>query len=101
MSAGFDAALGDTAMGGCRVTASGYAAMTALLLDLANTCAHGRLVLALEGGYALTSLKKCMAACCKVRLHVHLCLLYAYADVYAYMLQHSVLCLRMPVLIYL
>jgi hypothetical protein len=142
VSAGFDAAVGDVGMGGCTVTASGYAAMTRLLMQLhtselsdtassssstdnssssngsssgnnssassisgdtsnssssngsssgssgsassisgdisssdnssSSSCSSSsssnstKIVLALEGGYALRSLKRCAAACCKV-----------------------------------
>ena len=37
-------------------------------------CSSSRVVLALEGGYALNSLKKCVAACCKVRVYTQPCL---------------------------
>ena len=51
VSAGFDAARGDP-LGGCDVTPTGYAHMTARLLTLAR----GRVVVALEGGYNLRSI---------------------------------------------
>ncbi|PKI85773.1 Hda1p [Malassezia vespertilionis] len=51
VSAGFDAALGDQ-LGECCVTPAGYAHMTHQLAALAN----GRMVVALEGGYNLTSI---------------------------------------------
>ncbi|KAG5184828.1 hypothetical protein JKP88DRAFT_313878 [Tribonema minus] len=64
VSAGFDACAGDAAMGGCRVTPGGFAAMTRMLMPLAG----GQVVLALEGGYSLRSLGRCVAACCKALL---------------------------------
>ncbi|KAB5590041.1 Histone deacetylase 6/10 [Ceratobasidium theobromae] len=51
ISAGFDAAAGDT-LGMCDVTPACYAHMTALL----STLAGGKLVVALEGGYNLESI---------------------------------------------
>ncbi|XP_029785967.1 histone deacetylase 6 isoform X1 [Suricata suricatta] len=58
VSAGFDAAWGDP-LGGCHVSPEGYAHLTHLLMGLAN----GRIILILEGGYNLTSISECMAAC--------------------------------------
>lgn len=63
VSAGFDAARGDP-LGGYRVTPSGYAQMTSMLCTLAG----GRVILALEGGYNLTSISESMAACVRVLL---------------------------------
>ncbi|CAE6428524.1 unnamed protein product [Rhizoctonia solani] len=53
ISAGFDAAAGDT-LGSCDVTPACYAHMTALL----GTLAGGKLVVALEGGYNLDSISR-------------------------------------------
>ncbi|KAJ1304903.1 hypothetical protein OPQ81_006037 [Rhizoctonia solani] len=53
ISAGFDAAAGDT-LGNCDVSPACYAHMTALL----STLAGGKLVVALEGGYNLDSIAK-------------------------------------------
>ncbi|XP_064631890.1 histone deacetylase 6-like isoform X3 [Lineus longissimus] len=58
VSAGFDAARGDP-LGGCNVTPEGYAHMTHMLSSLAN----GKVLLALEGGYNLTSISESMAMC--------------------------------------
>ena len=63
VSAGFDAAEGDP-LGGCRVTPSGYAHMTAALCTLAA----GRVVVALEGGYNLSSISNSAAAVAAVLL---------------------------------
>ncbi|KAI9763002.1 MAG: Histone deacetylase hda1 [Chaenotheca gracillima] len=60
ISAGFDAADGDE-LGGCYVTPGCYAAMTHALMSLAK----GKLAVALEGGYALDSIK--MSALAVVR----------------------------------
>ncbi|CAE6496025.1 unnamed protein product [Rhizoctonia solani] len=53
ISAGFDAAAGDT-LGNCDVTPACYAHMTALL----STLAGGKVVVALEGGYNLDSISR-------------------------------------------
>ena len=58
VSCGFDAAAGDL-LGGMKVSAEGYAAMTARLRDLAN----GKVVLALEGGYNLDAIAAAASAC--------------------------------------
>ena len=58
VSAGFDAARGDP-LGSQLVSPGGYAAMTSRLLELAG----GRVVLALEGGYALDAISADSAAC--------------------------------------
>ncbi|CAH1765303.1 86_t:CDS:10 [Entrophospora sp. SA101] len=63
VSAGFDAAKGDT-IGKNFVTPNGFAHMTHMLKSLAN----GKIVLALEGGYNLNSLSNCALACVKVLL---------------------------------
>jgi acetoin utilization deacetylase AcuC-like enzyme len=63
VSAGFDAARGDL-LGEQIVSPDGYAAMTARLLPLAG----GKLVLALEGGYALDAISASAAACLAVLL---------------------------------
>eukprot|EP00898_Chlorokybus_atmophyticus_P004270 jgi/Chlat1/4844/Chrsp31S04807 len=61
ISAGFDAAEGDP-LGRCCLTPVGYAHLTHALLALAS----GRCILALEGGYNLTSISNSMAACTAV-----------------------------------
>ncbi|KAI5787096.1 histone deacetylase Clr3 [Geopyxis carbonaria] len=61
VSAGFDAASGDT-LGGCYVTPPGYAHMTHMLMSLAN----GKLVICLEGGYNLNSISHSAVAVTKV-----------------------------------
>lgn len=63
VSCGFDAAAGDL-LGGMRLSAAGYAAMTERVLSLAG----GRAVLALEGGYNLEAIGAAAAACTRVLL---------------------------------
>jgi acetoin utilization deacetylase AcuC-like enzyme len=58
VSAGFDSALGDPE-GECRCTPDGYAWMTSRLMGLAD----GKVVVALEGGYNVPSVKYCLGAC--------------------------------------
>lgn len=56
VSAGFDIHADDP-MGGMQVTPDGFAAMTRVLLDIADACCDGKLVMVLEGGYDLASLR--------------------------------------------
>ncbi|EPS99814.1 hypothetical protein FOMPIDRAFT_1146984 [Fomitopsis schrenkii] len=63
ISAGFDAAEGDT-LGECHVSPAGYAHMTHMLSSLAN----GRLVVALEGGYNLDAISVSALAVARVIL---------------------------------
>jgi len=55
ISAGFDAHQDDL-LGGMKVTAEGYAAMTRIVREIAEKCCNGRIVSVLEGGYSLTGL---------------------------------------------
>jgi len=55
ISAGFDAHQGDP-LGGMKVTAEGYAAMTRVVKEIAEKCCNGRIVSVLEGGYSLQGL---------------------------------------------
>jgi acetoin utilization deacetylase AcuC-like enzyme len=50
VSAGFDIYEKDP-LGGMEVTPKGFAGLTASLMDAANECCHGKLVMTLEGGY--------------------------------------------------
>jgi acetoin utilization deacetylase AcuC-like enzyme len=50
VSTGFDTYVGDP-LGGMRVTPSGFAAMTRSIMEIADYCCHGKMVLTLEGGY--------------------------------------------------
>ena len=63
ISAGFDAALGDP-LGGMKVSPGGYAYMTNELMQLAN----GNVIIALEGGYNLTSISVSAVACARALL---------------------------------
>ncbi|XP_041093058.1 histone deacetylase 6 [Polyodon spathula] len=63
VSAGFDAARGDP-LGGCLVTPECYGHMTHMLQGLAG----GRVLIALEGGYNLSSISDSMSACTSVLL---------------------------------
>lgn len=50
VSAGFDIYDRDP-LGGMRVTSRGFACLTRILMNIADACCQGRLVLTLEGGY--------------------------------------------------
>ncbi|KAJ0981970.1 hypothetical protein J5N97_010225 [Dioscorea zingiberensis] len=63
ISAGFDAAIGDP-LGGCCITPYGYSLLLMKLMDFAQ----GKIVMALEGGYNLTSLANSVFACVKTLL---------------------------------
>jgi histone deacetylase 6 len=63
ISCGFDSGQGDP-LGGYNVTPNGYAHMTHLLKALAN----GKIVIALEGGYNLTTISNSMSAVVQVLL---------------------------------
>lgn len=56
ISAGFDTYFGDP-LGTMAVTEQGYACMARQLIDLAGEVCHGRLLVALEGGYNLRGLR--------------------------------------------
>ncbi|MBN8455146.1 histone deacetylase family protein [Accumulibacter sp.] len=61
ISAGFDAHYEDE-MGGLRLLEQDYAWVTGQLKELADDCAHGRIVSILEGGYSLSALARSVAA---------------------------------------
>ncbi len=61
LSAGFDTYYQDP-LGGMRVTPDGFAAMTRVLLNIADACCRGRFVVVLEGGYHLGGLAKSVKA---------------------------------------
>ena len=50
VSAGFDIYLNDP-LSGMNVTPEGFAGLTGLLMDLADSCCEGKMVITLEGGY--------------------------------------------------
>ena len=61
VSAGFDIHAQDP-LGAMRVTPAGFAALTRILMDIAENCCGGKLVLALEGGYHRRALKESVKA---------------------------------------
>ncbi|MCX5848081.1 MAG: histone deacetylase [Deltaproteobacteria bacterium] len=61
LSAGFDTYFQDP-LGGMRVTPEGFAAMTRVLLNIAEACCHGRFVAVLEGGYHISGLTRSVKA---------------------------------------
>jgi acetoin utilization deacetylase AcuC-like enzyme len=65
VSAGFDAHRSDP-LGGMELTEDGYAAMMAIVRDIAKRHAQGRVVLTLEGGYDLLALGNSARACVEV-----------------------------------
>jgi len=58
ISAGFDIYANDP-LGGMNVTATGFAAMTRCVLDVAAEVCNGRVVATLEGGYNTQGLREC------------------------------------------
>ena len=50
VSAGFDTYEGDP-LGGMRVSPEGFGGMTRLIMEIAETCCDGKVVITLEGGY--------------------------------------------------
>ncbi|MFC1715914.1 histone deacetylase [Candidatus Poribacteria bacterium] len=61
ISAGFDAHKDDP-LGGVSITTRGFAELTAIVKDIAETCCDGRLVSLLEGGYDLDGLAESVVA---------------------------------------
>lgn len=61
VSAGFDAYMDDP-LGAMGVTAAGYAALTRIMMEIADTHCHGKLALTLEGGYHLAGLRDSVSA---------------------------------------
>jgi acetoin utilization deacetylase AcuC-like enzyme len=61
LSAGFDTYFQDP-LGGMQVTPDGFAAMTRILLNIAETCCDGRFVAVLEGGYHIAGIAKSVKA---------------------------------------
>lgn len=56
ISAGFDIYFGDP-LGGMRVTPEGFSELTRALMEIANECCGGKVVITLEGGYDLEGLR--------------------------------------------
>jgi acetoin utilization deacetylase AcuC-like enzyme len=61
ISAGFDPYYKDP-LGGMKVTSDGFAYLTRILMDIADNCCGGKLVLTLEGGYHITGLAESIKA---------------------------------------
>ena len=61
LSAGFDTYFQDP-LGSMRVTSEGFAALTRILLEIAESCCRGCLVAVLEGGYHILGLTKSVKA---------------------------------------
>lgn len=61
ISAGFDSHFEDP-LGHMRVTPEGFAGLTRVVLDIADRCCQGRVVMTLEGGYDLQGLKDSVRA---------------------------------------
>jgi acetoin utilization deacetylase AcuC-like enzyme len=59
VSAGFDIYYGDP-LGGMNVTPRGFAGLTRMIMDLANECCGGKVVLTLEGGYSVMGERDCV-----------------------------------------
>ena len=57
LSAGFDAYFNDP-LGGMRITPYGFAALSRILINIADKCCKGRFVAVLEGGYHVAGLAK-------------------------------------------
>ena len=58
VSCGFDLYVHDR-MGGMRVSAGGYALITALLLEIAEKVCNGRIAFIVEGGYSMKGIREC------------------------------------------
>jgi len=61
ISAGFDPYYKDP-LGGMKVTPEGFAYMTRILMDVADNCCGGKVVVTLEGGYHLNGLAESIKA---------------------------------------
>ena len=61
VSAGFDIHRRDP-LGRMRVTPAGFAALTRILMEIADACCQGRLVMVLEGGYRRDALQESIRA---------------------------------------
>lgn len=61
VSAGFDIHENDP-LGGMRVSPEGFAGLTRAIMDIAETCCDGKVVITLEGGYDLDGLRDSIKA---------------------------------------
>jgi acetoin utilization deacetylase AcuC-like enzyme len=68
ISAGFDGHRDDP-LGGTCLTEAGYATLTRLVMEMADTHCSGRLVSFLEGGYNLAALAACVESHLQCLLH--------------------------------
>lgn len=64
VSAGFDTYAGDP-LGGMRVSPEGFAGLTRTVMDIAESCCGGKVVVTLEGGYNLQGLRDSIKAVLK------------------------------------
>lgn len=62
VSAGFDAHWNDP-LGDMRISTAGFAQLTKIIIDLAQSLCSGRLVMVQEGGYSLDAMGACVATC--------------------------------------
>jgi acetoin utilization deacetylase AcuC-like enzyme len=67
VSAGFDAHWKDP-LGGMYLSTAGYAKLTGIIIELAQTLCNGRLVFVQEGGYDLLAMAGCVATCINLLL---------------------------------
>jgi acetoin utilization deacetylase AcuC-like enzyme len=67
VSAGFDAHWNDP-LGQMNLSTAGFAQLTKLIIDLAQTLCNGRLVIVQEGGYNLDVMGACVATCINLLL---------------------------------
>src|SRR2546426_11941715 len=67
VSAGFDAHWNDP-LGQMNLSTAGYAQLTRMVIDLAQTLCHGRLIIVQEGGYNLDVMGACVATCINLLL---------------------------------
>jgi acetoin utilization deacetylase AcuC-like enzyme len=67
VSAGFDAHWKDP-LGGMYLSTAGYAKLTGIIIELAQTLCSGRLVFVQEGGYDLLAMAGCVATCINLLL---------------------------------
>src|SRR5712691_4779902 len=67
VSAGFDAHWKDP-LGGMYLSTAGFAKLTGIIIELAQTLCNGRLVLVQEGGYDLLAMAGCVATCINLLL---------------------------------
>jgi acetoin utilization deacetylase AcuC-like enzyme len=67
VSAGFDAHWNDP-LGQMNLSTAGFAQLTKLIIDLAQTLCNGRLIMVQEGGYNLDVMGACVATCINLLL---------------------------------